>query len=334
MLLGVSAAGGWDYEYHRLVNQLALASLPTNFHAFVRTAEARERIAFLSGEPDRWRNTPDLPLKHFNSPDHYIDLEELAHYDLKPASLSHFRYEFVAQLAAVRAARPDRFPAIDRLKDADRTRALVGFLPWAITEHYAKLKSQFSYLKAYEQDGTPGDIANAQQNILYVMGVMGHFVGDAAQPLHTTVHHHGWVGANPRGYTTNYAFHAWIDGGFLDKVGLNRDDLFSRVRPARALAKAHPKQPRPDVFPEVMAFILDQHQMVEPLYELDRARHLSAEGDGKGRGRDFLGTQLLRAGQFLGDLWLTAFEEAGPDAYLQSQLARRRAAPANAPAAR
>ena len=47
----------WDYEGHRIVNQLALVSLPTNFPAFVRAPANAERIAFLAGEPDRWRNS-------------------------------------------------------------------------------------------------------------------------------------------------------------------------------------------------------------------------------------------------------------------------------------
>src|SRR5206468_10569902 len=72
-LLGLApGVRGWDYEGHRLINQLALASLPTNFPAFVFSPAARERIAFLAGEPDRWRNTPELPLKHFNGPDHFL----------------------------------------------------------------------------------------------------------------------------------------------------------------------------------------------------------------------------------------------------------------------
>ena len=70
-------AGAWDYEGHRAINELALAALPTNFPAFALTPAARERIAFLAGEPDRWRNTPDLSLQQLNGPDHYIDLEEL-----------------------------------------------------------------------------------------------------------------------------------------------------------------------------------------------------------------------------------------------------------------
>jgi hypothetical protein len=76
-LVSAGSAVAWDYEGHRTVNQLALASLPTDFPAFVFSPEARERIAFLAGEPDRWRNTPDLALRHINSPDHFIDLEDL-----------------------------------------------------------------------------------------------------------------------------------------------------------------------------------------------------------------------------------------------------------------
>src|SRR5881394_2478234 len=79
--------GAWDYEGHRVVNQLALASLPTNFPAFVRAPEAQERIAFLAGEPDRWRNTPDLPLQHCQEPEHFMDMELLASFELKPESL-------------------------------------------------------------------------------------------------------------------------------------------------------------------------------------------------------------------------------------------------------
>ena len=78
------SALGWDYTYHRVVNQLALASLPTNFPAFVHTPAAEERILFLSGEPDRWRNVQDVSFSHCSAPDHYLDLEELAVYGLKP----------------------------------------------------------------------------------------------------------------------------------------------------------------------------------------------------------------------------------------------------------
>ena len=80
-------------------------------------------------------------------------------------------------------------------------------MPWAITENYEKLKSDFSFAEGVQQyGGTPEEIANAQADCIYVMGVMGHYVGDGSQPLHTTVHFNGWVGDNPKGYTTKTDF--------------------------------------------------------------------------------------------------------------------------------
>src|SRR5438105_9633081 len=199
--LGTQVGLAWDYEGHRLVNQLALASLPTNFPAFVRAPEAAERVAFLAGEPDRWRNSPDLPLQHCQEPEHFMDVELLAQFELKPESLPVLRYDFISVLAAFRKSHPDRLVGEDSREDPAHKYRWIGLLPWAITENYGKLKSGFSYLKAFEQNhGTPEEIANAQGNILYIMGVMGHYVGDASQPLHTTIHHHGWVGENPHGY--------------------------------------------------------------------------------------------------------------------------------------
>jgi hypothetical protein len=319
----------WDYEVHRAINQVALACLPTNFPAFVRTPAAEERIAFLAGEPDRWYNTTDLPLKHANGPDHYIDLELLEPCGLSPETLPMFRYDFTAQLAAARAAHPEKFPPIDETKNADHTRQLIGFLPWAIVESDAKIKSSFSYLKAYEADGTPEEVANAQQNILYVMGVLGHLVGDATQPLHTTIHHHGWVGDNPHGYTTNSYFHRWIDGDYFIKTGgVTAKDLQGKARPARALNG----QVTPDaMFRLVVAFIVEQHKQVEPLYQLDKEGKLSGEGERGLEGKAFLEGQLAKAGQMLADLWYTAYVQAPPDTYLKTQLQKRKAAASAAP---
>lgn len=319
------SAHAWDYEGHRLVNQIALASLPTNFPAFVFTPEARERIAFLAGEADRWRNTPDLSLKHCNSPDHYIDLEQLEEYDLKPEELPLFRYEFVGMLAVSRATQPGRFEPIDPAKNADHTRELPGLLPWAIAENYAKLKSGFSYLKAFEQyGGTPEEIANAKANIIYIMGVMGHYAGDASQPLHTTVHHAGWVGDNPKGYTTWQGFHQWIDGGYFNKVGIPEvNELKSKIRPAGRLRLGERQAGPEETMASVVQFIEATFQQVEPLYQLDKARELSGKDENGLRGKEFLTKQLISGGQMLGDLWYCAWQDAPPDDYLRRQLEKR-----------
>ena len=320
------SAPAWDYEGHRAVNQLALAALPTNFPAFALTAVARERIAFLAGEPDRWRNMgDDVVLGHFANPDHYLDVEELERYGLTPESVPVYRYDFTVKLGLARAAHPEKFAPIDPLKNKDHTRELIGFAPWAITECCGKLRSGFSYLKAYlDYGGTPEEIANAQANIIYIMGVMGHYVGDCAQPLHVTEHHHGWVGANPLGYTTNAGFHGWIDGGFFRKTGgIQSEPLMGKVRPAKIIGD--PTKPE-DLFRQVMAYLVETHKLVEPLYRLDKAGSLTPEKANPGEGRAFLQTQIIRGGQMLGDLWFSAWQQATEDKYLIARLKERQAA--------
>jgi len=327
IVLGAFAfnVNAWDYEGHHAVNQLALASLPDDF-GIELTPALKGRIAFLAGEPDRWRNISDLPLKHFNGPDHYIDLEDLKLYGLTPETLPNMRYDFVADIAIARAAHPERFPAIDPTKDADHTRELDGFLPWAITEYYEKLKSDFSTLKALKQyGGTPEEIANAQADIVYVMGVMGHFVGDGSQPLHTSANYNGWdPNNNPKGYTTKQTFHAWIDGGYFKKTGgIKVEVLVGKIQPAMPIPNASDPQA---FFRSIVAYLVEQNKLVEPLYQMEKDGQLSGEGEKGLQTRPFLEGQLVKAGQMLGNIWLTAWQQAPEDTYLERQLQQRSSA--------
>ena len=314
----------WDYELHRFVNELALRSLPASFPEFVRTPEAAERIAFLSGEPDRWRNSNEGAFRHVNEPDHFFDIEDLEPVGLTLDALPGFRDEFLAQFATARAKDPSRFPPIASPSDPVRVRWMPGFLPWKLAEEYGRLKSGFSTLRAFEQHGgTPSEVDNARQNIVSVMGTLGHYAGDAAQPLHTTRHYNGWVGANPAGYTTNRTFHSWIDGGFMRNAGFDRQALLARVRPARSLFSGGTNAVSSSAFPVALGFIREQFQLVVPLYEAEKAGHLKADGPQAAEGRRMLEEQLLKSGHFLGDLWLSAWVLAPKDTYLQSALARR-----------
>jgi len=317
----------WDYDGHHAINELALRSLPQDF-GIQFTPELKERVAFLAGEPDRWRNTPDLPLKHVNGPDHYFDLEDISLFGLTPESLPPLRYDFVAEIALARFAHPEKFPKIDPDRDADHTRELAGFLPWSITENYEKLKSDFSTLKTLQKyGGTAVEIANAEADSIYVMGVLGHYVGDGSQPLHTTKHFNGWVGDNPKHFTTRLNFHAWIDGGYFRKTGgIKVEQLAGSIQPATRLANAD----APDgVFHDVIDYVVGGNKYVEPLYQMEKDGQLSGEGE-KGRdGLTFLDGQLVKAGQMLGNLWLTAWLEAPEDSYLERQLQQRAGNPAN-----
>ena len=314
----------WDYDYHRMVNQVALQSLPAEFPDWIRDPAVRERIAFLAGDPDRWRNLGDPTLRHVNVPEHFIDLDDLPKYGLTIESLSPFRSEYLGQLAIARSRNPERFPEADPSRDPDRTRGIPGLLPWRITEDFARLQSTFSSIKAYEQfGGTPAEIANARANAVYLMGVMGHFIGDTAQPLHTSRHYNGWVGENPKGYTTQKTFHGWVDGGYLRKVGFRYAEISGQVRPARLVWDRLPGVSHEHLFPVVMHYVVEQSHDLERVYQLDKAGGLSGEGVDGGAGRKFLSGQIVRGGQMLGDVWYTAWKTAPKDTFLQSQLARR-----------
>lgn len=321
------AAEAWDYEGHRAVNRIALASLPPEFPAFVREPAAAERIAWLSSEADRWRSAPDLPARHCNAPDHYLDIEYLAMAGLDAATVSSFRYEFAVQFARGREAHAQKFAPIDPAQNADRTREWPGFLPWTIAEYFGKLRGNFARLKVLEELGAPDEIAQAQASIVEIMGIMGHFVGDAAQPLHTTMHHNGWVGPNTANYTTWRGFHSWIDSGFINGAKIDLAPLAAQAQPAKLL----PIEPRADgrdpMFAHALAFIQEQHQLVEPLYQLEAAGKLRAENSPPDAGAvDFIKARVCTAGQMLGNLWLTAWRTAAPDSFLRRQLLRQKAA--------
>jgi hypothetical protein len=326
----------WDYEGHRIVNQLALASLPADFPRFVREPANAERIAFLSGEPDRWRNVPDLPLKQSGGSwtDHFCDMEYIPEAGLDWATVPSFRYDFIVQFAAGRAANAANFKPIDPARNLDHTREWPGFAPWAITEYFGRLRSGFSYLKVFEELGTPEEVANAQANIVAVMGTMGHYVGDCAQPLHTTKHHNGWVGENPKGYTTWTGFHSWIDGGLAAKGGLQYSAVAARVTPAEPISLAPRADTRDPMFVAVVDYLTAQHRHVEPLYALEQAGKLG-NGDQPvtAEGRAFVEARLLDGGRMLANIWLTAQRSAVPDNYLRAALIKRQAAAAASPAA-
>jgi len=350
VLLAATALAGsapaWDATGHRTVNQLALAALPADFPAFVREPAAAARIAFLANVPDRWRNAdPYLKQVGPSWTDHFLDLEELPAAGLDPRTVPSLRYDFVVAFAAGRAAHPENFRPIDPTRNVDGTRQWPGFAPWAIAEWTHKLRSAFGYLKAFEEmGGTPEEIANAREDVIYTMGVLGHYVGDSAQPLHTTDKYNGWTGPNPKGFTTWNGFHSWIDGGLIAKAGINADALKSRMTPAEALPPTTPAHGRDPIFLAAMDYLLANHEFLEPLYQLEKDDKLGNGRPGpdgtfvansapvSAEGKAFMEDRLVTGGQMLAKLWVTAWKSAPTDVFLRTQLAKRNGLPPPAPA--
>jgi hypothetical protein len=332
LLLAVTAYG-WGYTGHRAVNQLALDALPADFPDFVRTPAASARIVYLANLPDGWRNVdPWLNQVGPSWTDHFLDLEELPAAGLDPRTVPSFRYDFVVAFAKGRAAHPDNFPAIDPAKNRDHTREWAGFSPWAIAEWTQKLRSAFAYLKAYEEmGGTPEELTNAREDAIYAMGVLGHYVGDGAQPLHTTDKFNGWTGPNPHGFTTWNGIHSWIDGGLIGKAGITAASLASRMTPSVSLPATNPADGRDPVFVAAMDYLLTSHEQVAPLYQLEKDGLLgNGEQPVSPEGKAFIENRLVAGGTMLAKLWVTAWKSAPVDTYLRSTLAKRQAAAGSA----
>lgn len=330
-LLAVTASA-WDFTGHRIVNRLALESLPADFPAFVREPDAVGRILHAANIPDRWRNVdPFLRQNGGSWTDHFCDIEQLPAAGLDPRTVPSYRLDFALMFAAGRAAHAGSFPPIDPARNSGNTSEWPGFAPWAITENFHRLRSAFGYLKAYlEIGGTPEEVANAQADAVFYMGLLGHSVGDCAQPLHTTNNHNGWVGDNPRGYTMWNRFHSWCDGGLIAKAGLEAGELLPRVTAADPIPLPGRSDGRDPAFVVAMDYLLEQHTRVEPLYQLEKDGLLGNRPDTEvsAAGREFFSQQLLAGGHMLARLWVTAWKSAPLDTYLREQLVRRQTAAA------
>jgi hypothetical protein len=80
-----------------------------------------------------------------------------------------------------------------------------------------------------------------------------------------------------------------------------------------------------------MRHLAAQNARVGPLYALDQAGKLNTDSPaGAAEGRAFLAEQLMRGGELLSSLWLTAWRDAPADTFLRNQLTRRAANAADA----
>lgn len=318
LLMATAAqALAWDAHGHRTITLLALDTLaqtdPTR-PAFLATPESREMAAFQSSEPDRYRAVRSGYLKHENDPDHYIDVEDLVPFGLTLETVPKLRYEYLRAMAIAKHEHPDQAKPYNEKTDFARTQEFPGYGLHAVMEHHAKLIAAFkTYRILMELERTkaeneavrwpaqrPLQVKMTEANILAELGHLSHFVGDLAQPLHTTTHHHGWVGDNPKGYTTDKGIHAYIDGEILKIHTLN----YAKLGPKpRAPLSIDPD----DAWNDLIAYVRRSFEKVEPLYLLKKTGDLE-----KAPGEAFIEERLLDAGSMLGAMYATAWKAATP----------------------
>jgi hypothetical protein len=300
---GLSApAAAWDAVGHRAITWLALDGLPADAPAFLKQPGVRDGIAWQSAEPDRWRGVASPILRHENAPDHFMDIEDLDAFGLTLETVSPLRMRFVRDMSVARhihPAGPDEShkPYNERLDPAG-DQEWPGFVMHAIAEHHAKLISHFKtwrVLAAINDPARAEQVRQTEANITFTMGVLSHFVGDTAQPLHTTKHFNGWVGDNPHGYTEAKTFHAYIDGGVLFRHGLD----YHTLKPTQTYsATVDGNSP----WPATIAYIRRSNEQVEPLYKLEKDGELDREP-----GRIFITRQLNEGANMLAAYYASAW---------------------------
>lgn len=266
----------WGAHGHVISGAAAARALPEEMPKFFR--DAADQLAYLNPEPDRWRNRGeaerDPAMNGAFAPDHFVNFERI------PESAWEATDRF-AFLADMRAKTGMDLPE-------------AGLSPLHILELFQRLRVAFGGWRAAPDALTRGWI---EQRIVNDAGLLGHYVTDGANPLHTTIHHHGWIGENPKAYATDREIHARFEGQYV-QARVTLGDLMPHMkRPARVLA-----DPRRDI----LAFLKESHGYVEELYAIDK-RAAFNELTTAPENKQFAVERLVFGAQMLRDLWWTAW---------------------------
>jgi len=257
----VGAARAWWVRGHESIAEAACADLPDEMPGFFRAAG--KHLAHYSGDPDRWKNRAAVHLAAAEGPDHFLDLENYHGKDLPS----------------------DRYKAIALLVELKEKPEQTGMLPYALMENFDRLSCAFY---DHRQDSRDDSV---KAKCLVYAGVLAHFTGDCAMPLHTTRDYDGRPGAD--GKTTQRGIHARIDS-FPEKFGLTAEEI-TRGLKARQID---------DVWEHVLKTMRESHKHVDRCYELDRAGAFDKPTD---ESRKFILERCRAGAQLTMDLWYTAW---------------------------
>jgi hypothetical protein len=267
------------------INRVAADKLPSDVPAFLRNAA--DQLAYLGPEPDRWREKSELALKLSQEPDHFIDLELV-----KGMTLPADRYSFYRALEAKRQQTPGQPDTLLPEK--------VGLQPYITMEVFGRLIVAFREYRHALRDHTSPEFA--ERNVIFYAGWLGHYVGDGANPLHTTINYNGWTPANPNGYTTAKTIHWKMEGEF---VAANLKQLpFAEQVPSKATKLDKP-------FQDYLAYLQKSHGYVEQVYQLEKAGGF--EGSGTPESRQFIEQRMAYGADMLRNLWYTAWLDSAVD---------------------
>ena len=289
------AALAWGDTGHHMISSLAAEALPEELPEFLRTEDMPFLIGELGREPDRWKGsggTHDFE----EDPGHYIDLDDegrvLAGPTLEELPESRRDYDTL-------------------LREVDQTQYDAGYLYYELIGGWQQLRKDFGYwraLVAAEENATdPAQKARFARDreiremlIVRDLGIWSHYVADASQPLHVSIHFNGWGDhPNPQGYSTETDLHGRFEGKFV-QANIELAELEALVPEATDTNATTIEQ-------RVRSYLTDSYEQVIPLYEAEGRGEFDAPNEA---GEAFAATRMADAVGELRDLIVLAWENS------------------------
>lgn len=289
--------GAWGATGHRLIGVAAMRALPDEIPAFLRTTEAATEVGELAREPDRWKGGPRTHARERDTA-HFIDFDDAGHV-LTPQG---------PHIGAMPELRSEYEAALTR---AGLSVDTAGYLYYALIDGWQQLVRDFAYWRvlnaAEAREIDPAkrawyaeDRRRREALLIRDLGVWSHYVGDASQPLHTTIHYNGWDRdtPNPEGFTRSRQTHGLFEGAYVRRVA--RLDTVEAAMPDLAPCECA-------IDRRTARYLGQSLTQVTPFYRLEKA---GAFGDGDQRGAAFAVERLGAGAGELRDLIVMAWRES------------------------
>jgi hypothetical protein len=289
LLLTPVVAHSWGPIGHRVINRAAINALPNDGPTFLK--KYVEYISDQSTIPDTWR--ADEPFSRMEEDPNHVWFRERLTY-LKPVPRS--RYELVL----------DIYKHYETIKTTDSATAVrtnvrwSGTLPYAAMEAYGDLVEDFRIYRKLKATGQ--DTHYVEQTCAFLAVRLAHYLGDASQPLHDSIHVGGWQGPNPHGYTTDTAIHGRFEGTMVRGMKLTDRDLAPKM--------GAPGHLTGDMFENVLAYIDESASRVESIYQLDKRGAFAGDFQDPA-GREMVITCTANGARMLRDMLYRAWLESG-----------------------
>ena len=271
-------AFSWGVRGHAVIDRTAVDTLPADGPVFLK--KYADYIAGSASIPDTWRLASDPFSKIEEDPNHGWFREQFSFMKEIPRS----RYEFVLELYREQLHIEKSDPENARRMNVRWT----GTLPFAAAEVYGHLVADMRYLRKARAEGN--DTSFLEQTCAFYVAWMGHYIGDASQPLHVTIHHDGWQGPDPKGYTRDPKVHGRFETQYVEAISLKEEDIVDRVGPPGHLTG--------DVFDSILTHLDESGANVETIYKLDKRNAFADVHDQEARemiySRTAAGARMLR----------------------------------------